>query len=107
METSKNIINDAMKVYSTTKHRKINRHSVSLNQISLCFMNGCSINELSCREDGCTRRKIRRIIEKRVCQNIHNQMLAQDGNAVRYRERKQLSKHVNRICGRIPNGFLS
>lgn len=107
METSKNIINDAMKVYSTTKHRQINRHSVSLNKIALCFMNGRSINELSYKEDGDVRRKIRRIIEKRVCQSINNQMLAQDGNAVRYRERKQSAKHINRICGRIPYGFLA
>ena len=105
METRKNIINDSMKVYSTTK-RLARRHTASINQVSLNFMDGRSIKELSYKEeDGETRRKVRRIIEKRVCQKLHNQMDNHDGNDMRYRERRQSAKYVKRICGRIPYAF--
>lgn len=105
METRKNIINDTMKVYSTTK-RLAKRRSASLYQVSLNFMNGRSIKELSYKEEeGDTRRKVRRIIEKRVCQKLHNQMDNLDGNDMRYRERRQSAKYVKRICGRNPYAF--
>lgn len=105
METRKNIINDSMKVYSTTK-RQEKRRSASLYQVSLNFMDGRAIKELSYKEeDGDTRRKVRRIIEKRVCQKLHSQMGNLDGNKMRYRERRQSAKHVKRICGRIPYAF--
>ena len=104
MET-KNIINDTMKVYSTTK-RLAKRRSASLYQVSLNFMDGRSIKDLSYKEeDGDTRRKVRRIIEKRVCQKLHNQMDNLDGNDIRYRERRQSAKYVKRICGKIPYAF--
>lgn len=102
METRKNIINDSMKVYSTTK-RLAKRRAASINQVSLNFMDGCSIKELSYKEEaGDTRRKVRRIIEKRVCQKLHNQMDIFDGNHMRYKERRQSAKYVKRICGSIP-----
>lgn len=105
METSKNIINDSMKVYSTRK-RQTKRRCESLSQVSLNFMEGRSIKELSYKEeDGDTRRKVRRIIEKRVCQKLHNQTDNLDGNDMRYRERRQSAKYVKRICGRIPYAF--
>ena len=105
METRNNIINDSMKVYSTTK-RLAKRRSASLNQVSLNFMDGRSIKELSyMEEDGDTRRKVRRIIEKRVCQKLHSQMDDHNSNNMRYRERRQSAKYVKRICGRIPYAF--
>ena len=105
METRKNIINDSMKVYSTTK-RLAKWRSTSINQVSLNFKDGCSIKELSYMgEDGDTRRKVRRIIEKRVCQKLHNQMNNLDGNDMRYRERRQSAKYFKRILGRIPYAF--
>ena len=107
METRKNIINDSMKAYSTTK-RQAKRRSESLSQVSLIFMDGRAIKELSYQgEDGETRRKVRRIIEKRVCQKLHNQMDNFAGNDLRYRERRQSAKQVKRICGRIPYAFLA
>ena len=105
METRKNIINDSMMVYSTMK-RQAKRRSESLSQVSLNFMDGRSIKELSYQEeDGETRRKVRRIIEKRVCQKLHNQVDNLVGNDLRYRERRQSAKQVKRICGRIPYAF--
>ncbi|MBR0533959.1 MAG: hypothetical protein IJK19_04635 [Bacteroidales bacterium] len=105
METSKNIINDSMKVYSSTKRQEM-RHVSSISQISLIFMDGCSIKELSYNEEyGDTRRKVRRIIEKRVCQNLHNKKPNLEGNDMRFRERRQSAKQVKRICGRIPYAF--
>lgn len=105
METRKNIINDSMKVYSTMK-RQAKRRSESLSQVSLNFMDGRSIKELSYQEeDGDTRHKVRRIIEKRVCQKLHNQMDNFTGNDLRFRERRQSAKQVKRICGRIPYAF--
>ncbi len=105
METSKNIINDSMKVYSTAK-RQAKRRSASLGQVSLNFMDGCSIKELSYNEEaGETRRKVRRIIEKRVCQQLHDRMPNLKGNDMRYRERRQSAKQVKSICGRIPYAY--
>ena len=105
METSKNIINDSMKAYSTTK-RLPKKNTSSLRQVSLNFLDGRSISELSYEDDdGDTRRKVRRIIEKRVCQRIHNETEYFDGNKTRFRERRQSSKQVQRICGRIPYAY--
>lgn len=105
METRKNIINDSMKAYSTTK-RQAKRRFESLSQVSLIFMNGSAIKELTYQEeDGETRRKVRRIIEKRVCQKLHKQMDNLGSNDIRYRERRQSAKYVKRICGSIPYAF--
>lgn len=105
METRKNIINDSMRAYSTTK-KLAKRRSQSLSQVSLNFMAGRAVKELSYQEeDGDTRRKVRRIIEKRVCQRLHNHENNFRGNEMRFRERRQSAKQVNRICGRIPYAF--
>lgn len=105
METKKNIINDPMKVYSTTK-RQEKRRSAPLHQVPLYFMGGCDIKELSYKEEyGYARRKVRRIIEKRVCQKLNNQMDNLDGNKMRFKERRQSGKYVKRICGSIPYAF--
>lgn len=105
MKTRKNIINSSTKVNSTT-NRKAQRCFDFLGQVSLNFMDGRSIKELSYQEeDGKTRRKVRRIIEKRVCQKLHNQMGNLSGNELRFRERRQSAKQVKRICGRISYAF--
>ena len=90
MYTGKNIINDSMKVYSTTKNH-VKQRASSLSRGSLCVG--------SYQEGNAdTRRKVRRIIEKRICQEFHSQKPKCNGNQRRYNERSLYSRCLQVFC---------
>lgn len=90
MYTGKNIINDSMKVYSTTKNH-VKQRASSLSRSSLCVG--------SYQEGNAdTRRKVRRIIEKRICQEFHSQKPKCNGNLGRYNERSLYSRCLQVFC---------
>ncbi len=105
MEIRKNIIYDLMWAYSSAK-RQTMRSGSALCQNPISFMNGCTINDISYdKESGWVRRKVRRIVEKRACQRLHNQTCDLKGNSFRFRDSWLSANQVKRICGINPNVF--
>lgn len=99
MEICKNIINDSMRAYSLAKWQTM-QNGFPLCKVPLSFINGRRIGDLSYyEEDRGTRRKVRRIVEKRVCQRLHRQMNNLKGDCVRSRERRLSANQVKLICG--------
>lgn len=106
METRKNILNDPMRVYSTNKQIAEKKANGYLGKTALDCLDGRPMKGVNYSlETGETRRKVRRIIEKRVCQGIHSSAREYYGNEARARERKITSKQTKRICGYIPYSF--
>ena len=53
-----------------------------------------------------TRKKVRRIVEKRVCQGYWKQAGSKySDNHSRYRTRHHVSNHLKNIYGEVPCGF--
>jgi hypothetical protein len=94
------------KRYSETKF--IKKQSANLACERLEFMDGEFLGNVSIRiEDNATCRKIRRIMEKRVCQSFwsNSKKSKRKGNGARYETRHQVSNHFKNIFGVVPQGF--
>ena len=100
-----------MKNYPTPWHSEksfIKNQSYAIAEERLAFLNGERLGDLSIGiEDNATCRKIRRIMEKRVCQSFWNNSKASNrkGNGARYETRHQVSNHFKNIFGVVPQGF--
>ena len=85
----------------------IRRQSRSLSEERLAFRGGERLGDLSIGiEGGKTLRKVRRIIEKRVCQDYWNRGKSgrnMAGN--RYAMKRRVSNHLRNIYGFVPTGF--
>ena len=69
----------------------------------LGFLDGTAVEDVDIFiETGDIRRKVRRIVEKRVCQNFHKQGCCHTTNSVRYKTRRRVSNHMKNIFGGIP-----
>lgn len=100
-----------MKDYSTFNDSPIlyrNMRSIrnlgrSISDEKLDFLKGRSLGDVDIYwESGETRRKVRRIVEKRVCQDMYARCKHPYSNYNRYTERRRVSNHMKNIFGRIP-----
>ena len=91
--------------YKDTKY--IRRQSRSLSEERLVFRDGERQGNLLIRiESGKTLRKVRRNIEKRVCQDYWNQRESGRNTARnRYAMKHRVSNHLRNIYGFVPTGF--
>ena len=86
----------------------IKKQSQNLANERLAFSEGKRLGDVSLLiEDNATCRKIRRIMEKRVCQSFwkNSSRVKQRGNCARYETRHQVSNHIKNIYGAVPEGF--
>ena len=85
----------------------IRRQSRSLSEERLSFRDGERLGDVSIGiESGKTLRKVRRIIEKRVCQDYWNQRESGRNTARnRYAMKHRVSNHLRNIYGFVPTGF--
>lgn len=88
--------------------RDIRRQSRSLSEERLAFRDGERLGDVSIGiEGGKTLRKVRRIIEKRVCQDYWNQRSSgRDTAGNRYCMKRRVSNHLRNIYGFVPTGFV-
>ena len=91
--------------YKDTKY--IRRQSHSLSEERLVFRNGeRQGNLLISIKSGKTLRMVRRIVEKRVCQDYWNQRDSGRNTARnRYAMKHRVSNHLRNIYGFVPTGF--
>lgn len=93
--------------YSETKN--IRRQSQALAEERLFFMNGKRLGDLDIAiESGATRRKVRRIMEKRVSQRYWKNVGMKNckTNFDRHATRRYLSNQLRNIYGCVPAGFV-
>ena len=91
--------------YKDTKY--IRRQSRSLSEERLAFRNGERLGDVSISiESGKTLRKVRRIVEKRVCHDYWNQRDSGRNTARnRYAMKHRVSNHLRNIYGFVPTGL--
>ena len=91
--------------YNDTKY--IRRQSRSLSEERLAFRNGERLGDVSISiESGKTLRMVRRIVEKRVCQDYWNNGRSGRNTARnRYAMKHRVSNHLRNIYGFVPTGF--
>lgn len=85
----------------------IARQTVKLASERLRFKDGQALGDLSIAiEDGETVRKVRRIVEKRVCQRYWGTNRGTGSNKGRYTTRRYLSNQLDNIYGFVPTGSV-
>ena len=91
--------------YKNTRY--IRRQSRSLSDERLTFRDGERLGDISIGiEGGKTLRKVRRIIEKRVCQDYWNHCRSGRETAGNwYNMKRRVSNHIRNIYGFVPTGF--
>jgi hypothetical protein len=90
--------------YSETKFIKNQTRKISREKLD--FKGGVELGDVDIFIDGgVTRKKVRRIVEKRVCQEYWKQAGSANDNYSRYRTRHHLSNHLKNIYGSVPTGF--
>ena len=98
-----------MKNYLTpflSEKKYIKKQSAALAEERLAFLDGERLGDLSIRiECNATCRKVRRIMEKRVCQEYWRTHDGTGGNGDRHRMRRHLTNHMKNIYGCVPEGF--
>lgn len=89
------------------ERKDIKRQTRTISEERLEFLDGKAIGEVDIFiESGETRRKVRRIIEKRVCQDFHRrEKVYGSNNYGRYHEKHRVSNHMKNIYGESPAGF--
>ena len=93
-------------LYRNQKH--IRTQSESLAAETLDFLDGKALGEVDIFvESGETRRKVRRIIEKRVCQEMHRKGRTVTDNYSRYHGKRRVSNQFKNIYGGIPGCFAA
>ena len=95
---------DDMK-YCESKHIKNQTRKISSERLN--FKDGVALGDVDIFIDGGkTRKKVRRIVEKRVCQGYWKQAGSKySDNHSRYRTRHHVSNHLKNIYGEVPCGF--
>lgn len=90
-----------MPLFRNRKHIRNQSSSLACEQLS--FLGGKPLGEIDIfTETGETQRKVRRIIEKRVCQDLHRRGRTGKGNFTRYSSRRRVSNQFRNIFGGIP-----
>lgn len=84
----------------------IRRQTAAFGNEKLSFKDGMNLGDLDIyNESGETRRKVRRIIEKRICQDLYRRSKAasKDNNYGRYNEKHRLSNSLKNLYGAYPS----
>ena len=91
--------------YCESKHIKNQTRKISSERLN--FKDGVALGDVDIFIDGGkTRKKVRRIVEKRVCQDYWKQASGKCcDNHSRYRTRHHVSNHLKNIYGEVPCGF--
>ena len=96
------------------KHNKSNREerkhiwkqSRALSDERLSFMDGKRLGDVDIRiECNATIRKVRRIMEKRICQEYWRTHAGGTGNGDRHRMQRRMTVSMKKIYGIVPEGF--
>jgi len=105
----KNLINSTEELtsseiwFSETKYIKNKTKEISDERLS--FMDGEKLGDVSIRiEDGATKRKIRRIVEKRVSQNYYKAHPRAKCSA-KFATKRHLANTLKNIYGEVTVGF--
>lgn len=86
--------------------RNILTLSTKIAEERLAFLDGTPLGDVDIFiESGVTRRKVRRLIEKRVCQDFHVSGINHSTNSVRAKERHRVTNQMKNIFGGVPEGF--
>ena len=91
-----------------SERKFIKRQSDAIAEERLSFLDGARLGDLSMGiEDNATRRKVRRIMEKKVAQRFYRNadFYRLEGNRVRYETRHNLKNHMKNIFGFVPEGY--
>ena len=91
--------------YCESKHIKNQTRKISSERLN--FKDGVALGDVDIFIDGgMTRKKVRRIVEKRVCQGYWKQAGGKySDNHSRYRTRHHVSNQLKNIYGEVPCGF--
>lgn len=93
-------------LYRNQKH--IHNQSLSLAGEQLDFLNGVALGDVDIFvESGETRRKVRRIIEKRVCQEMHRKGKSSASNWGRYQGKRRVANQFKNIFGGYPSSMVA
>lgn len=85
--------------------KKILRQTNSLSSERLEFLGGENLGDIDIfGETGENRRKVRRIIEKRVCQSLYrgSRAASRNNNYGRYNEKRRVANSIKNIYGGYP-----
>ena len=86
----------------------IHGQSEALASEQLSFLDGTFLGDVDLLgETGETRRKIRRIIEKRVCQDMHRKGKHSFDNWSRFNGKRRVSNQMRNIFGDVPMRLAS
>lgn len=98
-----------MKRYVKTfrnEKKYIRKQSKALSREKLSFMDGTCLGDVDIFiESNATVRKVRRIMEKRICQDYWRTHKVSRGNGDRQRLRDRMTDYMTFIYGRVPEGF--
>lgn len=88
--------------------KDIRRQSIAIAEERLDFLDGTPLGDVDIFiESGDTVRKVRRIMEKRVAQDMHKmEKHYYRSNYRRYHEKHRTSNHMKNIYGKVPTGFV-
>lgn len=101
----KNHPNNYPKPYHCEMKHIRNRSSI-LSEERLVFLDGCRLGEVDIHiERNAVVRKVRRIMEKRICQEYWKRRSRTGDNGDRHRMRRNISNHLKNIYGSVPVGF--
>jgi len=93
-------------LFKNQKH--IHNQSTSLAGEQLAFLGGKALGDIDIfTESGETQRKVRRIIEKRVCQDMHRKGRVNRDNFSRINGRRRVSNQLRNIFGDMPSTFTA
>ena len=89
-----------------SERKYIKNQSASLSDERLFFMDGLRLGDVDIHiECNATVRKVRRIMEKRICQEYWRSHVGHEDNGDRHAMRRHLSNHMRNIYGSVPKGF--
>lgn len=99
-----------MKPTPRHSHRTISRYTSAMNDslsdLRLSFLGGTRLGDVDIFiENNATVRKVRRIMEKRICQRYWSRHDATLDNGDRQRMRRRMTNHMIDIYGGVPEGF--
>ena len=100
-----NSFSDTKVLYKNMKG--IKNLSRSMAEERLAFLDGTALGDVDIFiESGETRRKVRRIVEKRVCQDLNARWRHSGSNDRRYVERRRVSNQMRNIYGKVPEEVI-
>jgi len=89
-------------LFRNQKHIKNQCNSIAGEQ--LAFLDGMALGDIDLfAQSGETRRKVRRIVEKRVCQEMHRKGKAVVDNWSRLHGKRRTSNQMKNIFGSMPS----